>query len=233
MGADMKLQTGKSATVSEAIESRITARDFLSTPVDKNALREIFEKARRAPSGGNLQPWNVHVLTGEPLNNFRNEVIGKLMQGQTEEDTFPPYPSPLWEPQRSWRYKLGEDMYKLLEIPKDDKAARMRQVGKNFLFFGAPVGIIITGDKRLEVPQYYDIGIYLQTIMLLAREAGLHTAPQGAWRAFPDTAKKHTRHPEEQHVLVGMSLGYVNPDAPVNDLYADRAELEELVKFHD
>ncbi|PHR57010.1 MAG: nitroreductase family protein [Robiginitomaculum sp.] len=228
----MKLDTGKSASVSDAVASRITVRDFLPKPVDPDVLREIFEKARRTPSGGNLQPWNVHVFTGEKLDDFRNEVVGKLMKGQSEQDTFPPYPAPLWEPQRSWRYKLGEDMYNLLDIPKDDKPARMRQVGKNFLFFGAPVGIIIVGDKRLEVPQYYDIGIYLQTVMLLAREAGLHTAPQGAWRAFPDTAKKHTNHPDEHHVLVGMSLGYVNADAPVNSLYADRAELDELVKFH-
>ena len=123
-------------------------------------------------------------------------------------------------------------MYKLLGIPKDDKPARMRQIGKNFMFFGAPVGILITGDKRLEVPQHFDIGIYLQTLMLLAREQGLHTAPQGSWRAFPDTVKKHTNHPDEQHVLVGMSMGYANPDAPVNDLVSDRAELSELVKFY-
>lgn len=228
----MKFTTGKSATVTDALNSRITVRDFLDTPVDPALLKDIFETARRSASGGNLQPWNVHVMTGEPLNTFRNEVIGKLMKRESEEDTFPPYPSPLWEPLRSWRYKLGEDMYKLLDIPKEDKMARLRQVGKNFMFFGAPVGILIMGDKRLEVPQYYDIGIYLQSVMLLAREAGLHTAPQGAWRAFPDTVKKHTGHPDEQHVLVGMSLGYANPEAPVNELYADRAELDELVKFH-
>ena len=197
-----------------------------------DVLRQIFETARRTPSGGNLQPWNVHVLTGAPLDNFRGEVIGKLMQGETEKDTFPPYPQPLWEPQRSWRYKMGEDMYKLLGIPKDDKPARMRQIGKNFMFFGAPVGVLITGDKRLEVPQHFDIGIYLQTLMLLAREQGLHTAPQGAWRAFPDTVKKHTNHPDEQQVLVGMSMGFADPEAPVNDLISDRAELSELVKFY-
>ena len=229
----MTIKTKKSKSVSKAVKSRITARAFLDRPVPPEVLRKIFEKARRAPSGGNLQPWNVHVMTGKPLNAFRSEVIGKLMKGETEGDTFPPYPSPLWEPMRTWRYKLGEDMYKLLGIPKDDKPARMMQVGQNFNFFGAPVGILITGDKRLEVPQYYDIGIYLQTLMLLAREQGLHTAPQGAWRAFPESVKKHTEHPDEQHILVGMSMGYADPDAPVNDLVADRAELHELVKFYD
>lgn len=228
----MKFTTKPSSTVSDAVASRITARDFLDTPVPQDVLARIFEKARRTPSGGNLQPWNVHVLTGGALNDFRTEIIGKLMKGEQEEHTYPAYPSPLWEPMRSWRHKLGEDMYALLDIARDDKKGRMMQVGKNFNFFGAPVGMLLTIDKRMDAPQFMDIGIYLQTIMLLAREEGLHTAPQGAWRAYPQTVKKHTNHPDEQQILVGMSIGYGNADAPVNDLYADRAELDELVKFY-
>ncbi len=228
----MTVSTTKAKTVTEAVMSRITARAYLDKPVPTDILKGIFETARRAPSGGNLQPWNVHVLTGGPLDAFRGEVIGKLMQGQTEGDTYQAYPSPLWEPMRSWRYKLGEDMYGLLGIPKDDKPARLMQVGQNFNFFGAPVGILITIDKRMDAPQFMDVGIYLQTVMLLAREQGLHTAPQGAWRAFPDSVKKHVKHPDEQHILVGMSMGYADPDAPVNDLVSDRAELSELVKFY-
>ena len=201
----MTISTKKSKSVSKAIKTRITCREFLDRPVPPEVLRNLFKKARRAPSGGNLQPWNVHVMTGKSLNDFRTEVIGKLMKGGTEQDTYPAYPSPLWEPMRTWRHKLGEDMYDLLGIPREDKPARMMQVGKNFNFFGAPVGILITIDKRMDAPQFMDIGIYLQTLMLLAREQGLHTAPQGAWRAFPDTIKKHTGHPDEQHVIVGMS----------------------------
>ncbi len=229
----MRIDTGKAKTVTEAVLTRRTVREFLDTPVPDDILHGIFETARRAPSGGNLQPWNVHVFTGEQLNAFRNEVIGKLMKGEMEGDTYPAYPSPLWEPMRSWRYKLGEDMYALLGIPREDKQARLMQVGKNFTFFGAPVGILITIDKRMDAPQFMDIGIYLQTLMLLAREQGLHTAPQGAWRSFPETIRKYTNHPEEQQVIVGMAMGYANPDALVNDLFSDRAELDELVKFYD
>lgn len=228
----MTINTDKSASVTDAINSRITTRAFLDTPVPQQVLHGLFETARRTASGGNLQPWNVHVLAGDPLNTFRTGIMGKLMKGEREEDTYPAYPSPLWEPMRSWRYKLGEDMYNLLGIPKDDKPARLMQVAKNFMFFGAPVGILITGDKRLEVPQYYDIGIYLQSLMLLAREAGLHTAPQGAWRAWPDSVRAFTGHSEGQEILVGMSMGYADPDQPVNDLYSDRAPLDELVTFY-
>ncbi|PHS36643.1 MAG: nitroreductase family protein [Robiginitomaculum sp.] len=228
----MTINTDNAKTVTQAILSRITTRGYLDKPVPEDMLKGIFETARRTPSGGNLQPWNVHVLTGEPLDAFRGEVIGKLMQGQTEGDTYQAYPSPLWEPMRSWRYKLGEDMYGLLGIAKDDKPARLMQVGQNFNFFGAPVGILVTIDKRMDAPQFIDIGIYLQTLMLLAREQGLHTAPQGAWRAFPETVKKHTNHPDEQQILVGMSMGYADPDKPVNDLVSDRAGFSELVNFH-
>ncbi len=229
----MSLDTKAASTVTEAMMTRITVRDFLDTPVAPELLREIFETARRTPSGGNLQPWRVHVLTGKALQDFVADVVGKMMKGEMEEHTHPPYPSPLWEPQRSWRYKLGEDMYALLGIAKEDKAGRLMQLGKNGQFFGAPVGIIITGNVKLGTPQYLDIGIYLQSLMLLAREKGLHTAPQGFWRGFSETARAHLHYPDDEEVLVGMSMGYGDPTNPVNDLYADRAPLEELVHFHE
>jgi nitroreductase len=228
----MTLSTSKSVSVTDALNTRITVRDFLDTPVPQDVLEGLFETARRTPSGGNLQPWRVHVMTGDALDAFRGECLSKLMQGHMEEQTYPAYPSPLWEPQRSWRYKLGEEMYGMLGIAKDDKPGRMKWLANNVRFFGAPVGIIITGNVKLDMPQHLDVGIYLQTLMLLAREAGLHTAPQGWWRSWPDTARKHLDYPEDETVLVGMSLGYGNPDAPVNDLYADRAELGELVNFY-
>lgn len=228
----MALNIDKSETVTDAMNTRITVRDFLDTPVPADVLKQLFETARRTASGGNLQPWRIHVMTGEKLDAFREECLGKLMQGDMEDTTYPGYPSPLWEPQRSWRYKLGEDMYGLLGIAKDNKIGRLRWLGNNVKFFGAPVGIIVTGNVKLGVPQYLDIGIYLQSLMLLAREAGLHTAPQGWWRSWPDTARKHLDFPDDEEVLVGMSMGYGNPEAAVNNLYADRADLGELVHFY-
>ena len=207
-------------------------RGYLDRPVSKDVLQELLIGAGLSPSGGNLQPWRIHVMTGEPLKAFSEDCLSKFAKGEQETQTFPAYPSPLWEPQRSWRYKLGEDMYTRLGIERDDRMGRLTWLGNNMRFFGAPVGIIITGNVKLGMPQHLDIGIYLQSLMLLAREAGLHTAPQGWWRAWPETAREHLDFPDDEHVLVGMSLGYGNPDAPVNDLYADRAELQELVHFY-
>ena len=228
----MSLKTSKSESVSEALKTRITVRQFLDKAVPEDVLRDVLEKALRSPSGGNLQPWNVHVMTGEVLERFKKEAVEITLAGKTEEPTHPAYPSPLWEPMRSWRYKVGEDMYALLGIPRENKMARLVWLAQNSKFFEAPVGIIVTGDKRLNAPQHIDIGIFLQSVMLLAREAGLHTAPQGWWRNWSSVCHKHLDIPETEEVMVGMAIGYGDPDANVNNLDADRAELDELVKFY-
>lgn len=229
----MTLTTDPSPTVTEALNSRITVRSFLDTPVPEDTLKTLLSTALRSPSGGNLQPWNIHVMRGDTLAAFTRRATERTLSGQTEEPTYRAYPSPLWEPQRSWRYKLGEDMYALLDIPRENKMSRLRWLAENARFFGAPVGLIITGDKRLEMPQHMDIGILLQSIMLLAREQGLHTAPQGWWRNWTSVSQELLDIPEEQHVLVGMAIGYADPDAPVNALYADRAGLSDVAKFYD
>ena len=228
----MKLNTDKSQSVTEALNTRITVRDFLDKPVPEDVLQTLFTTAQRSPSGGNLQPWHVHVMTGDKLTAFKEDAVERAQGGMTDIPTHPPYPSPLWEPQRSWRYKLGEDMYATMGIERENKMGRLVWLAQNAKFFEAPVGIIITGDKRLNMPQHLDIGIFLQSVMLLAREAGLHTAPQGWWRNWSSVCHKHLDIPENEEVMVGIGIGYGDPDAPVNKLYADRAELDEVARFY-
>ena len=228
----MSLNTDKSATVTEALNTRITVRQFLDKAVPDDVLNTLLTTALRSPSGGNLQPWKIHVMTGDTLANFKKEAVEITLSGKTEEPTYPAYPSPLWEPQRSWRYKLGEDMYAKLGIPRENKMGRLVWFVQNAKFFEAPVGIIITGDKRLDMPQHMDIGIFIQSLMLLAREAGLHTAPQGWWRNWTSVCHKYLDIAETDEVLVGMSLGYGDPSANVNTLYADRASLDEVTTFY-
>jgi nitroreductase len=228
----MTLNTDKSLSVTDALNTRITVRQFLDTPVPEDVLKGLLTQALRSPSGGNLQPWKIHVMTGETLTNFTKEAVEITLAGKTEEPTYAAYPSPLWEPHRSWRYKLGEDMYAKLGIPRENKMGRLVWFAQNAKFFEAPVGIIITGDKRLDMPQHMDIGIFIQSLMLLAREAGLHTAPQGWWRNWTSVCHKYLNIPETDEVLVGMSLGYGDPAANVNNLYADRASLDEVTTFY-
>jgi len=228
----MPLNTDKSPSVTDALNTRITCRDFLDTPVPEDVLNRILTTSLRTASGGNLQPWKLHVMTGDTLAEFKKRAVERTLAGKVEDPTYRAYPSPLWEPQRSWRYKLGEDMYGKIGIPRENKMGRIVWLAQNAKFFEAPVGIIITGDKRLEMPQYMDLGIFVQSLMLLAREEGLHTAPQGWWRNWSSVSHELLDIPDEEEVLVGMSLGYGNPDAPVNDLYADRAGLNDIAKFY-
>ncbi|WP_418152064.1 nitroreductase family protein [Litorimonas sp. RW-G-Af-16] len=117
----MKLTNDPAVTVTDALNTRITVRDFQDMPVPEETLRQILTTAQRSASGGNLQPWHVHVMTGEKLAGFKEDALAMAQAGHRDEPTHQAYPSPLWEPQRSWRYKLGEDMYGLIGIEKDNK----------------------------------------------------------------------------------------------------------------
>lgn len=229
----MTLNTTPSTSVTEALETRITVRAFLDKPVPDDILRGILEMSMRSPSGGNLQPWKIHVMRGNTLAAFKADAKAKTLSGKLEEPSHPAYPADLWEPHRSWRYKLGMDMYDKIGVARDDKMGRMMWLANNATFFDAPVGLIITGDKRLEMPQHMDIGILIQSIMLLAREAGLHTAPQGWWRNWPSVTHSHLSIDEGHEVLVGMAIGYGDPQVSVNDLRADRAKLDEVSSFYN
>ena len=57
-------------TVSEAVAARRSIRSFLDTPVSDDLLRELLTRAARAPSGGNVQPWQIRVLNGARMQEF-------------------------------------------------------------------------------------------------------------------------------------------------------------------
>ncbi|MDA9802510.1 nitroreductase [Gammaproteobacteria bacterium] len=214
--------------VSKAVENRNSVRDFLSNPVSNNTIEELLIKASRSPSGGNLQPWRVYVLNEKSLRDFL-----KFQADWTkpEKPAYAIYPENLKEPYRTSRYELGEEMYSLLNIPRDDKAARIAQVMKNFNFFGAPVGLFCFIDKVMGPPQWSDLGMFLQTFMLLAKEIGLDTCAQEAWSMKQDSIRQFLKLNEEMILFCGMAVGYKNPDAPINDLKSTRRPLDEWATF--
>ena len=214
--------------VSEAVENRNSVRDFLSNPVSNNTIEELLIKASRSPSGGNLQPWRVYVLNEKSLGDFL-----KFQADWTkpEKPAYAIYPENLKEPYRTSRYELGEEMYSLLNIPREDKTARIAQVMKNFNFFGAPVGLFCFIDKVMGPPQWSDLGMFLQTFMLLAKEIGLDTCAQEAWSMKQDSIRQFLNLDEEMMLFCGMAIGYKNPDAPINDLKSTRRHLDEWATF--
>lgn len=209
--------------VSQALQQRRSVRAFLSRPVDAALVRELLEGAAQAPSGGNLQPWRVTALGGSALEEL-NE------QARVAEPRPRPglsYPPQLWDPYRTRRYANGEDLYRSLGISREDKAARLAQFAKNGELFGAPVGVFVAVEERMGHAQWVDLGIYLQSLMLLACEKGLATCAQGFWRMYNDLLVSHLDLPEGYQIAFGIALGYEDAAAPINQWRSTRAPAAE------
>jgi len=214
--------------VSEAVRSRTSIRKYLDTPVSNKMIKSLLSKASRSPSGGNLQPWRIFVLNKSSLKKFLT--FQKNWSGP-EEPAYDIYPPGLKEPYRSHRNKLGEEMYSLIGIPREAKELRIKQVMKNFEFFGAPVGIFCFVDKQMGSPQWSDLGMFLQTFMLLAKEEGLDTCAQEAWSIKQNSVKNFLEIGDELMLFCGMALGYRDKNAKINELNSQRMPLEEWAKF--
>ncbi|HEY2481310.1 MAG TPA: nitroreductase [Caulobacteraceae bacterium] len=198
--------------VSEAARRRMSVRAFRPDPVPGHIVREILAIAHGAPSGGNLQPWRVYALAGTPLTELKALIAATPM----EAPEYDVYPANLWEPFRTRRYQCGEDLYASIGIDREDRPGRLRQLARNLEFFGAPVGLYFCLERKLGPPQWSDLGMFMQTLMLLAVERGLDTCAQEFWARYPRTVAGFVGLPDDHMVFSGMALGYRDDDAPIN-----------------
>jgi nitroreductase len=196
--------------------------------VDTELIKEILIKASRSPSGGNLQPWKIFVLNGKTMKDFLEFQKNWL---SPEEPGYDIYPPNLKEPYRTSRYELGEQMYSILEISRDNKEGRLQQVMKNFIFFNAPAALFCFVDKTMGPPQWSDLGMFLQTFMLLAEEAGLNTCAQEAWSMKSESVSKFVNANDSDMLFCGLALGYKDPDSPINALKSERRSIEDWAIF--
>ncbi len=217
--------------VEEAVDTRRSVRVFLPQPVAPEVIRRVVERAARAPSGGNVQPWHIHVIGGSVLEGLKADMRSKLERGHSETPEYDIYPPNLVSPYREYRFQLTEEMYGHMGIPREDKPARLRQVAKNFQFFGAPLALFCTVDRRMGPPQWSDLGMYLQTVMLLLRAEGLDSCPQECWANYPQTIREYLQVPAERMLFCGMAIGYADNAAPANRLRSKRAPLEAFAEF--
>ena len=225
-----------STDVDRAITSRRSVRAFLGKSVPRKDIESILDVASRAPSGANAQPWKVHVLTGGALRRLsallldeHNAAGGPAVQPRPYQY----YPEEWVEPYLGRRRKVGFDLYRLLGISKGETGRMHAQTGRNYKFFGAPVGLIFAIDKRMPVGSWLDYGLFLQSIMVSARGRGLDSCPQAAFIDYADTVAEFIGLPKSEMVVCGMSLGYADPEAVVNRLETDRAPVSTFTAFHE
>jgi nitroreductase len=217
-------------SATEAITSRRSIRSFTNKPVPEDLLRTILTDAARAPSGTNIQPWHVVVLQGDAKNDLVDAVQAAFDSGNSSTDDAY-YPAEFVEPYLARRRKIGWDMYGLVGIQKGEYDKMAAQARKNFQFFDAPVGMIFTLHETMSYGGWMDLGLYMSNVMTLAREHGLHTCPQAAWREFKDVIHQHLELPADQRIIVGMAIGYEDTDDVINELRTARAPLDDYVDF--
>lgn len=233
LAPDMKTSIiDESAIVDEAINSRKSVRAFLPTPVDEQTIRDILEIAARAPSGTNMQPWKVYVVTGAKKRAVTDAVLNSGIRAEKIAwDEYKYYPDQFFEPYLSRRRAVGFALYSLLGIGKREVERMRAQHDRNFTFFDAPVGMIFTIDRRLNKGSWIDHGMFLQSIMVAARGRGLHTCPQAAFAPYHRQIRPVLDIPEEEIIVCGMALGHEDETKPENSLRSERAPLEEFVSF--
>jgi len=215
--------------VSRAVAQRISTRAFLEDPLSESDIRDWLSLAQRAPSGGNTQPWRVIVVTGQAkddLIKMAAPVIAANPRGQ--ETDRPIYPKDLWEPYESRRRRVGEMLYEVLDIPRDNREGRTAWFSNNFRFFGAPVAVFVVIDERMGHGQWGHTGMYLQTLALLAEERGWGSCFQECWGMLRPALKDYFKLGAGEMIWCGMAVGKPDTSHPVNTLRAERACLDEI-----
>ncbi len=219
--------------VFEAVESRIACRWFLDKPIEPAIVRDLVERAARAASGGNLQPWHVYAVTGAPLAEIKRQVAEQIdgHDPRGDEAEYPIYPKAMWEPYKSRREQHGVQLYGALGVARDDAAGRLAQYKRNFEFFNAPVALFVAIDRKLGPGQWADLGGYIHALMFLARSYGLDTCPQESWARMHAIVRQFANMPAEQMLFCAVAIGYGDHSHPANSFRSPRAAPAEFCTF--
>ncbi len=216
--------------VDTAIRSRKSCRQFDPRPVQEATVRQILELARHAPSGSNIQPWQVIAVSGAR----RNALVEATLQARMREDIQPQYsyyPAPMFEPYLGRRRSCGWGLYKTVGVARGDRAASARQEQRNYQLFDAPVGLFFFIHQELARGSWIDYGMFLQTVMLAARQLGLHTCAQASWLPYQHIVRQQLAVEHPFMLVCGMGLGYAQADAHVNDYRPPRLDVDEFSDF--
>ena len=215
----------------EAIHKRQSIRSFKDREVSLKTVREILNISKFAPSGGNTQPWKVYVLNQNIMRELESAILHNLDNGISEKPNFSIYPQPMSDHLKNRVKECGKLMYGALEIKKDDIEGRLNQLKQNFSFFGAPVGMLITVEKEVDLNGWGHVGHFIQNLCLSSIEFGLGTCLQESWSMYPETVQKITNYKKSEILWCGVALGYPNNDHPINNYRTPREDIDTFAKF--
>lgn len=216
------------------MRGRRSVRGFLKTPIPRETILEILDVAARAPSGTNIQPWQVIVVTGERKETLSQELIETALDPEKDAEhtaEYSYYPDKWISPYINRRRKVGYDLYGLLGIAKGDREAMAYQFAQNYAFFGAPVGIFFFIDRIMGQGSWLDYGMFLQNVMLAAKARGLDTCPQAAFIKYHQIITKHLDVPKNLQLVCGMALGYEDKTKIENSLRTEREPAKNFTRF--
>ncbi len=218
--------------VTEAVKSRRSIRQFLDKPVERAIIERVLETAQRSPSGGNTQPWNAVIVGGDELTRITDAIKVKLPTAPMGEDhEYAIYPKELDGRYEDQRRRVGKAMFESVDLARDDTAGRIAQMAKNWDSFGAPVQLFTYTRKYMGPPQWSDMGMWLQTVMLLLREEGLDSCAQEIWALYGTYMRELLKIDDDHIFFCGMAIGFRDPGAPINNFEVSRVPLAENVKF--
>lgn len=218
--------------VTEAVTSRRSVRQFLDKPVDRATLERVLETAQRSPSGGNTQPWNAIIVGGDTLKEITAKIKEKAKAAPMGENMeYAIYPRDLEGRYEEQRRAVGRDMFESIGLAREDGAGRVAQMAKNWDSFGAPVQLFTYTRKYMGPPQWSDMGMWLQTVMLLLREAGLDSCAQEIWALYGSYMRELLDIDDDHIFFCGMAIGYRDPDAPINNFSVPRVPIDQAIEF--
>lgn len=219
------------STFQSLLNDRYSCRGYKADSVPRDVIEIILSDAGRVPSWCNLQPWQVHVTTGQGTETFRKAMLNAFDTTVPKADYF--YPTTYTDVRKKRAQTCGYQLYESLGIERGDRQGRFAQMRKNFSFFGAPHIAVITSHKELGPYGALDCGGFISAFCLSAQAQGLGSIPQASIAYYADTVRQHFGVPEDQLVLAAISFGYADPDHPANKFRTERATLDEMVEWHD
>ncbi len=219
--------------VSDALKARKSTRAFLPQDVEQEKIERVLNAARHAPSGTNTQPWQVAVVRGDKKKVLQEKMEQAFRNREKGKMDYQYYPLDWQEPYKGRRKACGLQMYKTLNITREDKERQLDQWAANYRAFDAPVMLLFFIDPIGEQGSFLDYGMFLQSVMLTAVEEGLATCPQAALGEYPEIVKAELGYLDDTVLVCGMALGYEDTAALVNSYRTPRIEVEEFTKYFD